>query len=100
MGGPFTGNLTLGYDPDKKKYVGTWFDSMSSYLWQYQGTVDASGKTLTLETEGPSHDMPGQIVKDRETTEIKSKDHKVFTSVRQKDGKWVTGLTINYRRRK
>ena len=99
MGGPFTGILTLGYDTDKEKYVGTWIDSISGHLWLYEGTVDASGKTLTLETEGPSHDTPGKIVKYRETIEIKSKDHKVFTSMKEKDGKWATGLTINYRRK-
>ena len=99
MGSPFTGILTLGYDPEKKKYVGTWVDSMNNYLWQYQGSLDASGKVLTLETEGPCHDQPGQMSKFKETIEIKSKDHKVFTAVREKDGKWVKGMTINYRRK-
>lgn len=99
MGAPFTGLLNLGYDPEKKKYVGTWLDSMSSYLWQYTGSVDASGKVLTLETEGPCCQQPGKLVKHKEVTELKSRDHKVFTSSNQIDGKWVTMMTIQYRRR-
>src|SRR5262245_32653593 len=51
--GPFTGILSLGYDPAKKKYVGTWFDSKSTHLWTYLGSVDDGGTKLTLETEGP-----------------------------------------------
>ena len=49
MDKPFTGILVLGYDPDKARYVGMWFDSMTSHLWTYEGTLDASGKILTLE---------------------------------------------------
>ena len=97
---PFTGLMTLGYDPEKKKYVGTWVDSVNSYLWKYEGTVDAAGKTLTLETEGPCHNAPGKLSKFKEVVEFKSKDRKVFSSSMQgEDGKWVTMMTINYQRR-
>jgi len=54
MGTPVTGVMTLGYDSQKKKYVGTWIASMDGHLWKYEGTVDDSGKVLTLNTEGPS----------------------------------------------
>jgi hypothetical protein len=100
MGTPFNGVLTLGYDPEKKKYVGTWVDSTSGHLWTYTGSVDAAGKMLTLDSEGPSHDGPGKTAKYRETIEIKDKDHKVFTSSIEKDGKWVTPLTVKCQRKK
>ena len=100
MGGPFTGILTVGYDPDKKNYVGTWVDSVSSYLWSYEGALDAAGKVLTLETKGPCHEQPGELAKFKEVIELKSKDHKVFSSVREKDGEWVKMMTIHYRRKK
>jgi len=99
LGTPFTGLLTIGYDVDRKKYVGTWVDSMTSVLWKYEGAVDATGKILTLETEGPA-DVPGKLAKFREAIEVKSKDHKVFRSEIEKDGKWITHLTMNYHRKK
>jgi hypothetical protein len=97
----FESRLTLGYDEKKKKYVGTWVDSMSSYLWRYEGTVDPSGRILTLETEGPIPPDFTKTVKYREVTEFKSDDHRVFTSARVgPDGKWMTLVTIHSRRRK
>jgi hypothetical protein len=43
-----TGVFTLGYSPDKDKYIGTWLSSMDSYLWSYEGTRDETGNVLTL----------------------------------------------------
>ncbi len=100
MGSPFTGILTLGYDPEKKKYVGTWVDSMGSTLWQYEGALDSTGKILTLETEGPCPMEPGKLMKVRDIIEIKGGDHKVFKGTIEKDGKWETMMTMNYRRNK
>ena len=96
-----TSAFTLGYDPEKKKYVGTWVDSITSYLWPYEGTVDETGKKLTLESEGPSAMGPAKTAKYRETIEFKSPDHRVFTSsVQNEDGTWTTFVTSQYRRKK
>lgn len=99
-GAPFTGILNLGYDPERKKYVGNWFDSMTSYLWHYTGTVDPSGKTLTLDTEGPSCWEPGEIAQVRETIQLENKDYKIFTSSAKRNGEWVKIMTLHQRRRK
>jgi len=101
MGMPFTSVLTLGYDPQKKKYVGTWVDSVSSYLWKYEGTLDSTGKILTLDTEGPCPLRPGELVKFKEVTEFKSKDHRIFkSSILGEDGKWTTMVTVESKRKK
>jgi hypothetical protein len=45
--------MTLGYDPSKGKFVGTWVGTPMTNMWVYEGELDASGKVLTLDTEGP-----------------------------------------------
>lgn len=101
MGQPFLFTLTLGYDPEAKSYTGTWIDSMNSFLWQYKGTVDKSGKTLTLESEGPCPMLPGKMYKFKEVTEFKSDDERTFTSSMQgDDGKWITLATGVSKRKK
>lgn len=93
--------LTLGYDPQKKKYVGTWVDSCTGHLWTYEGEVDASGEKIELYTEGPSMIEPGKTAKYKESTEFKSKDHRVFTSsIQRADGGWTQMLSIEAKRKK
>lgn len=97
---PYDCRLTLGFDVERKKYVGTWVDSMSSHLWHYVGEVDATGRTLTLETEGPFPSVPGRKTKFREVTELTSPDERIFTSSRlEEDGRWAPMLRIVFRRR-
>ena len=50
-GKQFEGHGHFGYDPLKKKYVGTWIDSMSPILSLLEGRYDAKTKTMTYEGE-------------------------------------------------
>jgi hypothetical protein len=99
-GTPYTGILTLGYDVEKKEYVSTWIDSLTTKMWQYKTTLDAAGKVMTFETEGPNPMQPGKMMKMKETLELKDKDTKIFTSTMEMDGKWITVLTVTYTRKK
>src|SRR5687767_548016 len=101
MGMNMDARMTVGYDPTKNKYVGSWVDSCTSHMWKYEGTVDASGNILTLEAEGPNMVKPGATARYKDVTEFKSQDHRVLTSSMQgEDGKWTTFVTMNARRRK
>lgn len=92
MGSSMRAVLTFGYDPEKKVYVGTWIDSMGSQVWNYEGTVDDSGKVLTLTTRGFCP-MEGQVRDFKSTVEFKSDDERVFTEkVKRDDGTWVTAV--------
>jgi uncharacterized protein DUF1579 len=95
-----TGILTIGYDVEKKSYVGTWIDSHTGYLWKYTGKVDDDGKALTLETRGPCPRKPGTLSNFKEVLERKDKDHKVFTSSMQEDdGTWTKMVVVKYQRK-
>jgi hypothetical protein len=93
--------LTLGYDPQKKRYVGTFIGSMMTNLWVYDGSLDAEEKVLTLNTEGPAFGVEGKLGKFQDVIEIKSDDHRVMTShMLGEDGAWHQFMTANYRREK
>ena len=100
-GGQATTVMSLGYDPQRKRYVGTFIGSMMTHLWVYDGALDASQRILTLDTEGPSMSGDGRIAKYKDAIEIKSHDHRVLTSHMQgEDGKWQLIMTANHRRKK
>ena len=100
-GGTATMQITLGYDPLKKRFVGTWIGSMMTYLWVYEGSLDATRKILTLNAEGPSMGDEGKLVKYRDVIEIKSDDHRVLTShMLGDDGAWRQFMVAHYRRSK
>jgi len=99
-GGVATMVLTLGYDPQKKRYVGTWVGSMMTHLWVYDGVLDAGGKTLTLDTEGPDMYVEGKMSKYRDIYEFKNSDHRTLTShVMGADGTWQVMMKASYRRK-
>jgi hypothetical protein len=100
MGMPFQGIMTIGYSPEKQKYIGTWIDNMTSKLLTYEGAVDESGKILTLNTQGPCPMQGGQIVDMQQTIEFKNPDEQVTTSRSKNNGEWVTNMTVTSRRKK
>jgi hypothetical protein len=99
-GEPATMVLTLGYDPQRKRFVGTWIGSMMTHLWVYDGSLDAAERVLTLEAEGPNMASPdGGMAKYRDVIELKSNDHRVLTShMLGDDGTWTRFMTAHYRR--
>lgn len=100
-GGTATTLMTLGYNPQKKQYVGTWIGSMMTNLWVYDGSLDSTEKVLTLNAEGPVLGAEGKLGKFRDVIEIKSDDHRVLTShMLGDDGVWHQFMTANYRRKK
>lgn len=100
-GGPAHTMLTIGYDPARKRFVGTWVGSMMAHLWVYDGWLDEAGGTLTLEAEGPSFVGEGKMAKYRDVTAFEGADHRVLTShVQGDDGQWTRFMTAHYRRRR
>ncbi len=67
-GDPATMLMSLGYDPAKKRFVGTWIGSMMTNLWVYDGELDPTGKILTLNAEGPSFTDKDKVAKYQSNT--------------------------------
>jgi hypothetical protein len=98
-GQAFHGHGTSAWDPGKKKYVGTWTDSLSTGIAVGESTYDAATKTTTGWMEGP--DMTGAVTKSKAVVEYKDADTRVFTMYQKgPDGKEVPGMKISYKRRR
>jgi hypothetical protein len=99
--GPATTLLTLGYDPQKGRFVGTWIGSMMPNLWVYDGFLDAAERVLTLESEGPSFTNPGALGKYRDIITIVDDDYHTLTAkFLGDDGTWNEMMTMHFRRKK
>jgi hypothetical protein len=97
LGSQMIGHMTVGFDTEKKKYVGTWICNMDPEMMTYEGTVD--GKTLSLVTEG-KNPLTGKKCKMKDVIEIKDKDNKVLTSfIQGDDGKWTQFMTMTSKRK-
>lgn len=119
-GTPIRTMMTLGYDPAKDRYVGTWIGSMMTHMWVYRGSVDESGRVLTLDTEGPAMpstaetagmsdvpDPPSGSTPDpasgtaryRDVIEFESDDRRLLRSLALTSaGEWQEFMVARYRR--
>ncbi len=88
--------MILGFNPQSRRFVGTFVASMMTHLWVYKGEL--LGNTLTLETEGPDH--AGKMVKFRDIIEVQSPDHRTLSShMLGEDGEWRKIMEATYLRR-
>ena len=92
--------MTLGYDPRTKRFVGSFVTGAMSHLWPYLGSLDASGKILTLDSEGPSFSGDGTLSKYQDIIEFLSPDHRTLTArVQSSDGSWRQFMLSHYHRK-
>ena len=95
----FQGHGLATWDTTKKKYAGSWTDSMSQGLAVTEGTWDPAAKKMTGWMEGP--DMTGKITKTRSVVEYPTEGTRVMTAYApMPDGKEAQVLRITYTRRK
>ena len=71
--------MTLGYDPQKQRFVGTWIGSMMNHLWVYDGELNEAGTAISLMAEGPDFTTPGKFMQYKDVIEFKSNDHRTLT---------------------
>lgn len=92
--------MTLGYDPRRQRYVGTWIGSMMTHLWVYDGELDAKGTVLTLDTEGPDMSAEGKMARYQDVIEFVNDDCRLLSSqMLGADGAWRRFMTATYLRK-
>lgn len=93
-GQPFEGHGVTTYDPQTKRYVTVWTDSMMPGVMVLEGRK--RGEDIVL--EGRSTGPDGKPMKHRSTLSDLSEDSYRMTMERQEKGKWVKAFTIDYTR--
>ena len=92
--------MTLGYNPETKRYVGTWVGSMLTQMWVYDGELDADGRSLSLYCEGQDFETPGKTARYRDIITLIDQSRRLLTAqVQAPDGSWKEMMTAEYVRR-
>jgi uncharacterized protein YndB with AHSA1/START domain len=90
--------VTLGYDPAARRFRGTFVGSMMAHMFVYDGALEADGRTLTLDTEGPAMDGPG-MARFQDIVEMIGDDQRTLTSrVQGADGSWTQIMSSRFQR--
>ena len=95
----FEGRGQFGYDPNKKKYIGTWVDSMMPTMSLLEGEYDAKTKTMTYVGEGAGPDGKTKAMQ-RMVTTTKEDGSRAFTLYMKMDKDEMKVLEITYTKRK
>jgi hypothetical protein len=99
-GAKFQGRGQFGFDPVKKKYVGTWIDSMSPTLSVLEGTYDAKTQTMTYTGDGVDAATKARFTQ-KMVTVRKGDGGRVFTLYMKFEGGEETKfMEITYTKRK
>jgi hypothetical protein len=95
----FEGHGLYGWDVARRKYVGTWVDTMTRWLVIGEGDWDPQRRTLTLDTRAT---MPGgREIEWRQVTELVDDDTQVYRSfVPGPGGEPFEMMKVTYRRRR
>ena len=94
--------MTLGFDTTLGKFVGSWAGSMMAFMFRYEGSLDATGKILTLDTMGPSFApdaKPGTMAHYQDIIEQVNDDHRILRSrMLHEDGSQTIMMEAHYHR--
>lgn len=95
----FFGVGQTGYDPESKKYIGTWIDNMNPYIMVTKGTYDAATKTMTAtgEMREPGNPQPVPLKNVSRYVDDNTRNFAMYAT--GADGKEWKMLEITYKRR-
>lgn len=91
--------MTLGFDPQRGRFVGSWIGSMMTWMWRYDGQLDGGRRVLTLDTEGPSFTAEGKLANYQDIITLGDDGQRTLTSrVQGEDGEWRPIMSAQYTR--
>ena len=90
--------MTIGFDPVKGRFVGSFVATMMTHFWLYDGHLDEAGRKLTLEATGPRFDDQG-MTKYHDIIE-KNDDGtwKLSSQIYLDDGTWMPFMWATYKK--
>lgn len=99
-GGTCSMIITLGFDPAKERFVGTFIVSIMPGLWIYDGVLDPTGRKLTLDTEGPAMSANGsRRARYQDIIELPEDGGRLLRSrMLDEAGSWNEFMVARYRR--
>jgi hypothetical protein len=98
---PMHSLVTLGFDPVRGKFVGSFVASCTTHHWLYEGSLDADRRVLTLDAEGPSFSGDGSMAKYQDIIEVVDQNTYLFSSqIRDDNGHWFKFMSGKHTRRK
>lgn len=98
-GGMMTAIITIGFDPEKKKFVGTWVGSPMASMFNYEGTLDDAKRVLTLNTTGAHCEDPTREADYQDVMEFLDDGTREMRSrMKNDDGEWVDIMKAVYTR--
>lgn len=99
-GGMHVSLTTLGWDPQRGRFVGTWLGSSMPYLWVYDGELDEAGKALSLYSDGPAMDGSSALVPYKDVITFIDDNTRTLTGhAKNSEGRWTEFMRVEYRRR-
>jgi hypothetical protein len=92
--------MTIGFDPAKGKFVGSWIGSMMTHLWVYEGDLDEATGTLTLNTRGPSMTPEGGMADYRDVLQMAPDGtRRMWSEMKDAQGTWKRIMNAEFRRK-
>lgn len=93
--GPYMGSGVLGYDPEKKKYVGNWINNQTADMSIMEGTYNEAKHELTMTFRGKNN--AGQMTDMKSVTKSLPGKPELFTMMQKSaNGKWETAFEVTY----
>ncbi|MGG5823212.1 DUF1579 family protein [Falsiroseomonas sp. HW251] len=90
--------VTMGFDVAAQRFRGTFVGSMMPHMFVYDGALEADGRTLTLDTEGPAMDRPGMARFQDIVTMLGDDERTLISRVQGPDGSWTQIMSSRFQR--